>query len=56
MRGSDSVKLWMSSGNYAKVMSESKFEYGEHPFPMTVWNGDLDLHGAYFAMADSDVF
>lgn len=50
------VKLWLSSDFYRNVMVDSGFTYGEHPFKMVVWNGDLNISRCYLTMADSDIF
>ena len=50
------VKLWLSSSEYNSVLSELGFTYGEHPFPMTVWNQDITLSKSYITMVDSDIF
>ena len=50
------VKLWLTSEKYKHVLVSSGFVYGEHPFKMTVWDGDLDISKSYITMADSDNF
>ncbi len=50
------VKLWFTSERYRRVLESCGFEYGEHPFPMTVWDSDLDISGSYITMIDSDIF
>ena len=55
-RGTDIVKLWMTSGKYHEILKTIGFEYGRQPFRMTVWDRDIDLKNAYLTMSDSDVF
>ena len=50
------VKLWLTSENYRDILEINGFVYGEHPFPMTVWNMDLDISKSYITMMDSDIF
>lgn len=50
------VKLWLTSERYSHVLEENGFVYGEHPFPMVVWNMDLDISKSYITMMDSDIF
>ena len=50
------VKLWLTSDRYAPVLRANGFAYGEHPFAMTVWSQDLDIHKSYITMVDSDIF
>lgn len=50
------VKLWLTSDRYAPVLKANGFAYGEHPFAMTVWSQDLDIHKSYITMVDSDIF
>lgn len=55
-RNCDLVKLWMSHENYKKVLQDNEFQYGVQPFPITIWDRDLNLENMYITMADSDVF
>ena len=50
------VKLWLTAENYKRILEDSGFVYGDHPFAMTVWNQELDISKAYITMADSDIF
>ena len=50
------VKLWLTSERYSGLLKENGFEYGEHPFAMTVWDRDIDISKSYITMADSDIF
>ncbi len=50
------VKAWMTSGYYKQVFLDAGFVYGNHPFPMTVWEQGLELEKAYLTMCDSDIF
>lgn len=50
------VKLWLTSENYRDILEINGFVYGEHPFPMMVWNMDLDISKSYITMMDSDIF
>ncbi len=50
------VKLWLTSKYYRRILEENGFVYGKHPFPMTVWNQDIDISKSYITMADSDIF
>ena len=50
------VKLWLTSERCSHILKEQGFIYGEHPFPMTVWNQELDISKSYITMVDSDIF
>ena len=50
------AKLWLTSKRYEKLLEENGFLYGEHPFPMTVRDQDLDIAKSYITMGDSDIF
>ena len=52
----DAIKLWFTSKQYAEVLVQNGFVYGEHPFAMTVWNQDIDISQSYITMVDSDIF
>ena len=50
------VKLWSTSKLYYNVLKEAGFLYGQHPFPMTIWNDNINISESYITMADSDIF
>lgn len=50
------VKLWLTSDYYSALLKSHDFIYGEHPFPMTIWQRDLDISKAYLTMMNSDIF
>ena len=52
----DVVKLWLTSGRFSSLLKDNGFTYGEHPFPLTIWNQELDIANSYITMADSDIF
>ena len=54
--GCTKIKLWLTSDRYSHILRENRFEYGEHPFAMTVWDSDLNISKSYITMADSDIF
>ena len=50
------AKLWLTSKWYEEVLKKNGFIYGEHPFPMTVRDQDLNIARSYITMGDSDIF
>ena len=52
----DLVKLWLTSKEYIPALNELGFEYGMHPFRLTLWTDDYQIPDMYLTMSDSDVF
>lgn len=55
-KGCSLIKTWMTVPKYEEIMRDLGFVYGEHPFPMTLWKGMLNITESYITMADSDIF